>query len=436
MGILMKKRFVIAPWHVALLFLWGNSAGAEELPPVDDATSEDVATSNFKLSGYGTLAFTADDDGDFAFIRELTQRPDGNGVTSMKTRPWLTDSRLGVQGIYQFNAASELVALLSLRDQESVTFDGALEWAYLGLHPIAEVDLRLGRVGFDGFLMSDHRQVGFAYPWVRPPVEFYSALPSYSVDGGDVAYRIQDDDGDGLWRLKMQVGASKQDFPFGAGVYSFEGDVWSLSLTRLTGPWRLRAGFAEIDIKTDPAPLVPLYAGLDALAAAGNAEAASLRRELTYKGATMQFSSLGAAYDDGVWVAQAELGYMDTSASVVSNGLTGYLSLGRRFGDWIPYAIFSAIEPLHAVRSAQTNWGAPVLNGVRDQAIGVLNATRLDQASLSLGARWDFNPQAALKLQWDHTRINPDGYGLWWTSTNKSQQTAVNLYTLSMEFLF
>jgi hypothetical protein len=39
------------------------------------------------------------------------------------------------------------------------------------------------------FLTADYRKVGYAYPWVRPPVEGYDALPVTSSDGVDATLR-------------------------------------------------------------------------------------------------------------------------------------------------------------------------------------------------------------------------------------------------------
>ena len=67
----------------------------------------------------------------------------------------------------------------------------------------------------------------------------------------------------------------------------------------------------------------------------------------------------------------------------------------------------------------------------------VLQGTRIDQETLSLGVRWDFSTRAALKLQWDHTRIRPWGYAVYFTDfALQSGQTRVNSLTASLDFVF
>ncbi len=411
------------------MLLCGGFAGAAAAP------------SGFSLSGYGSLGFTQESRGDTAFVRDLTQRPKGadGAVFAPQTRPWLTDSGLGLQAMYRFGPELELVTQFHLRDQEVNDLDTATQWAFVGLHPIPEFDLRLGRVGYDAFLMSDYRHVAYAYPWARPPLEFYSWLPVYSLDGLDFVYRIEDADGSGGWNLKSQLGVSSTHFPLGPNTYEFEGDILTLSISREAGPWRIRAGYSLIQVGSE-IPLTELHAGLDAIAALGipgiSHEAADLRHNMSYEGAELNYYTLGASYDDGVWLAQGELGLMDASADMVSNGTAAYLSVGRRFGDWTPFVTASHIVSRHAPRQAATDWGVIGQSGLQQLALGIHNSTRFDQSGLSLGVRWDVHPQAALKLQWDHYFIEGEGHGLWWTAKDRSRDAQIDVLSLTLDFVF
>ena len=181
-------------------------------------------------------------------------------------------------------------------------------------------------------------------------------------------------------------------------------------------------------------------AGLDTIAAQGipgiSAEAADLRRNMSYDGATIRYYALGAAYNDGRWLLQGELGLADTSADMVSNGAMAYLSLGRHLGDWTPYAVLSRVESHHAPRGARTDWGTIGQAAFQELALGAHNSTRFEQTGLSLGLRWDPLPQSAVKLQWDRYFVGSDGYGLWWTSESRDEQREIDVFTLSTEFIF
>jgi len=414
--------------------------------PVNADSSYD---SNFTLSGYGTIAYTFDNQDDLAFVRELTAPAEYGQVNNpkMKTEPLLTDSRIGIQGLYQIEPNLEIMGLLNIRHQEETSLNNSLDWLYLGYHFSNDIALRIGRIGYDAFLMSDHRHLGYAYSWVRPPTEFYAALPVYSLDGLDISYKIFQDDNVN-WKVKGQLGQSQTTFPFGLSEqYEFESTAWAVSLTRETQNLRIRAGYSEIDIDTNPSVLEPLYDGLSQLSVAGvpglSDEASQLLHDTTYKNGKFKYSTIGFAYDNQTWLLQGELGYMDTTADVISNGTTAYLNLGRRFGSWTPFVSYSRIKPLNNKKEAENDWNLLTGNAfgdlntsVRDQALSVLSATRIDQSTISLGVRWDFYSQAALKLQWDKTKVNADGYGLWWSTLDESKDTSIDVFALTMEFIF
>ena len=59
---------------------------------------------------------------------------------------------------------------------------------------------------------------------------------------------------------------------------------------------------------------------------------------------------------------------------------------------------------------------------------------RLHQSGWSVGARWDFHPQAALKLQWDRIHVDANGPGLW---TNAGSEAGrAHVATAVVDFVF
>lgn len=394
-----------------------------------------VADDGLRLSGFGTLGYAYDSRSDIAPARDISQQPrDG-----FRTGPgWRLDSRLGVQLEYRLSPGVDLVGQFVVRDHFDSDADSVTELAYAAFRPHPQLDLRAGRINYDAFLMSDHRNVGYAYPWVRPPAEFYGWIPIFSLNGGDLAYTF--DAGDARWRLKAQAGNTRLAIPIGDG-YDFKGDhLLGLSLSRETAHWRLKAAYSQFTVGSEVPALTPLHGGLNQVAAAAvpgiSGEAARLRRELSFEGARITYATLGAAYDDGTWLAQAEIGRSTASADIVPHADMAYASLGHRFGDWTPYLLAGRSRPGNDRRHAANNWGA--FNAtLRDPALFTVNTTRIEQDTLSLGTRWDVHRQAALKLQWDHTRIRPSGYGLWWRDLAINERSSrVNLLSVTLDFIF
>ncbi len=399
------------------------------------AAAPAAAADGLRIGGFGTLGYAYDRRDNIAPARDIAQQPrDG-----FATRPgWRTDSRLGLQLEYRLTPGIDLVGQFVARDHFDADFDSVTELAYAAFRPHPQLDLRVGRINYDAFLMSDHRNVGYAYPWVRPPAEFYGWIPIFSVNGADLAFNA--DAGDARWRVKLQAGSARLAIPIGEG-YDFRAErLLGLSLTHETARWRLKAAYSRFTAGREVPALAPLHRGLEAVAGAGlpgvSAEAAELRRELAFENARITYATLGAAYDDGTWLAQAEIGRTTASADVVPHGRMAYASIGRRFGDWTPYLLVGTSRPGNDRRRAANDWGA-FNAALREPALFTVNTTRIAQDTASLGVRWDFHRQAALKLQWDHTRIKPSGYGLWWRDPAINERhTRVNLVSATVDFAF
>lgn len=82
----------------------------------------------------------------------------------------------------------------------------------------------------------------------------------------------------------------------------------------------------------------------------------------------------------------------------------GYLSTGHRIGPVTLYSVGSYArsldDPLHISADPEASSGVDRLKTIAQNAF---NRTLVDQNTFSLGARWELNPQMALKAQWDHT---------------------------------
>lgn len=424
--------------HTPQLFLWAWLLLA--LSAFGNAPA--FAEGDLRLSGFGTFGYARDDTPRAALLRDLSQLP-RNGFASDSS--WQLDSRLGMQVEYGVNSNIDLVGQMVLRDHFKADFDSSVELAYASIKPQPQLDIRVGRINYDAFLMSDYRNVGYAYTWVRPPSEFYGWIPIFSVNGIDVAYNILADDfqsDDARWRIKAQAGHSNLSVPVAGGInggYDFTtDDLVSVSVTRQTESWRLKAAHSRFTFGSEVPIFSPLLKGLDSLAAARipavSAEAADLRKNLGFDGVKISYTTLGAAYDDGTWLAQGELGYTTSTADVVPHGRMGYLSVGRRLGDWTPFVMMSASRPSNDVRSAANNWGA--YNAIlRNPALGITNSTRIEQNTATVGVRWDIYRRTALKLQWDRTTIKPSGWGLW--GHDEALTTGrVNLLSATLDIMF
>jgi hypothetical protein len=393
-------------------------------------------TDSWRFSGFGTLGLTdMSTPNGWGYRRDL-----GQSGSNARLRGDV-DSRLGVQVNYTLSTQVEFVAqVLAARSSPDATEGDRVEWAFAALHPTPQIAVRLGRINLDAFLMSDHRQVGFAYLPARPPVEFYGLLPT-TLDGGDVARWFDVDDA--RWRLKLFTGRSEggdRGARFGVRV----SPVYGGSVTRESGGLLLRLGLTRAGIPNAPAVLAPLISGLAGLGTlpvpSVAAEAQALRQRVDGGGSTVNYLAMGVRYESGPWLWSAEAAKVSGHPFFDLAG--GYVNAGRRFGDWTAYAVYSQVRSA-AATVAMPKWAAslafnPVL-AAQAQALGTAaamtaNVGRPRQRNLAVGARWDLHPQMSLKFQWDEINTDAEGASLWTQSTAQSAKS--HLASVLLDFVF
>lgn len=404
------------------------------------AQTADADGSNLRLSGFGTVgAVHVNAPAGWGFRRDISQ-PANDGGTRADI-----DTRLGVQANYSLTSQVELVGqVIAARRSPYGRESDSIEWAFAAYRPNANLTLRLGRVNTDAFVLAEYRNVGFAYNWVRPPVEFYGALPS-SIDGGDITQTWNI--GDARWKVKAFGG---QAYP---GDLSKDGRVtvrplFGTMVSREADGLLVRAGLIQAKLVTSVPALQPLLdglRGLDALSPlAPNvaAQADALRARLDTSGGRVVYATLGATYEAQDWLWSAE--FMHVGGDPGRRFTAGYLGVGRRFG---PVTVFGGTSHIHTPDApvatpawdvALTSVGVPAASAAQAQLLGAGAAFAANfganQHTQSLGVRWDIHPQMALKAQWDYIRIGANGGRLWSNSTLSPAHA--NVTTLALDFVF
>jgi hypothetical protein len=424
---------------VAALFVATRACGSEAAEPAPEPIA------SLRLSGFGTLGVThTGSTQGFGFRRDLSQIPNDGGTR------FDTDTRLGLQANYTVNPQIELVGqiLLKRRVAQSPPAD-SLEWAFASYRPTPDLQVRVGRIGPDTFLLSDYRSVGFAYPWVRPNVEVYGGLPVFSIEGIDVTKTWSLDDVS--WRGRIFGGQGHARTP-GAGDSPslnarFSSEVIA-TLSRESGGLLVRAAVArlKLDIR-EQAWKQALRQGLAQVAALPfpsiAAEAGQLSDGLDPDSTMATYLALGASYEQGDWLASGEVVRLrsDIAASLSDSA---YVSVGHRFGAVTAFGMLGAARtPRDAPDVPQ--WAgqlAPIIGQVAAaniQAVGsaaayAAGAARIDQRSISGGMRWDVHPRVALKLQWDHFAIRRTGSLLW--GTRNLESASANVVSATLDFVF
>lgn len=435
------KKIILASAIMTILNLIHMNSFIIFIPCITTHTSVQAQDfTGLKISGYGTISGSVHDRTDVHPVRDVSQTPENRFKTNFSA---VMDSRLGLQAHYRFGSNFDAVVQGVLRDQSYVTFQNSMELAYLAYRPLSWLELRGGRVGYDAFLMSDTRNLGYAYSWVRPPNEFYGWIPIFHIDGADATVRI--DNENSQWRLRLQGG--KQSFKFALADSEYDAEteeLYTVSLSRQSGPITLKTGFSSFSLKNEMDAFRPLIQGLDTIAEATafpfpdiSGEAHYLSDNISFQGTDIAYLTFGASYDDGEWIAQAEIAHSTSNSEILSHGTMGYAALGYRIGDFTPYCIFSATRAGNNIRKPIADWTPIEAAELQEMVLGIINSTRMDQETLSFGVRWDFHNQAALKFQLDSIHINSWGYGLWFSKPSTfNNDSAMTIGTISLEFMF
>ena len=356
--------------------------------------------------GFATLgAEHTDTNFDGRFARDASQVPGAQGT---QLRP---DSRVGIQANWVLNPQVELVAQAVLKDRPHTAKSGdILEWAFASVRPSPDVNLRVGRMGMDLFLISDHHNVGYAYTPARPPVDFYGLLSVNPLDGIDVTRSWQTNDAS--WKLKGFTGRSSFDVDRRRGQFS---NVSGLVLSRESGGLTVRGTLARGRLNLAAIPGYDLARnGLDQLSKLPFQPVAQQARDLLadfdLARIRARYTALGVSYDHQGWVLAAEWMRTQASSSIVQ-GQAAYVTVGHRWGSVLPYVGLSRSRSGTREPRSTPAWGQAQWLG--ETATGLFNSARIDQRTQTVGVRWDFANQASLKFQHDVVTVGSVGTGLW-----------------------
>lgn len=390
-----------------------------------------VAFDSVSLNTFGTIGGVVLDDDEMTPQRSLGRVDTFNGRAS-----WQQDSMLGFQADATVDESFGAHLQLVFKERTDNNFDEHIEWAYFDWKLTPVTTFRVGRLGADFYMLSDYRNVSYAYLWQRPPVEFYAPVIVQNYDGMDIRHS---------WRMSQWTLALKaywgmteseliidQQQPVShAKLEPFFGG--SLNLENLN--WRISAGYAHTTLDSE-------FESLDNLVASLNnpvvglfwPEASALSEKVATKGKDITFYSLGSSYEVNDWVLQAEIGYMDSEWELLIPIKSAYLSIGKQIGSYTPYLLIAKAESDGAPFSvASPTPGSPAdVNALYAGLEETLKLFLVDQKTVSLGFRKDLGPNLALKAQWDHTWIENDGALLNW---GLSEETEIDAFSVSLNWM-
>jgi hypothetical protein len=138
-----------------------------------------------RVSGFGTIGVVSTDSKDFGYRADFSK----TGGVFINDFDFAESSNLGLQ--FDIIASDEIDFVIQTvyRDQQDINFDTVLNLAFVRYMPNANWSFRLGRTGYDLFLLTEYRDIGYAHTWAHVPSEIYGVVPHRYLDGADVMYQ-------------------------------------------------------------------------------------------------------------------------------------------------------------------------------------------------------------------------------------------------------
>ena len=327
---------------------------------------------------------------------------------------------------------------LELSDKWSATVQGVvrgsddwepeLEWAYLTYEINSSWKVRAGRLRQPFYMISDYLEVGYAYPWLRPPKEVYGRLPISWFEGIDVIYTTSVGD----WDLQAQAYHAKTDqvLDFSGQSADTDLDQTGLALTFSNDWLTFRASYHYSDTNIYVASLDPLFGALQQVGAglvqtgtqfgilplvdAGNG-VIGIPDDMAIIDKSASFVEAGFIVDPGEnWFVRGEWAGVNYDRSIIPESAGYYLTGGLRHRDFTylltyandttdPRTGFS--DPL-VTASAIISPLDPVTGATLDALAAAVESATFPPADINswtLGMRWDFRDKMALKAEYVHS---------------------------------
>lgn len=225
---------------------------------------------------------------------------------------------------------------------ESIDFD----WGFATFQANDNTSLRFGKLKYPGNLVSEIVDVGYAYPWIRPPEVIYShtdtgaAMTMEALQGASAEYTSSIGD-EWEWSVMGYAGEANED---------------TMSHTKIHA--------ARVTLSNDT---VKFLAGYNrSLLDAPDLVAGRIDDKW------MSIATLGTQAEWNDWVGYAEYVKSSTEDVDLVETTGWYVTVGHRFGEFLPHLTYADLSQDTGI--AQTSWTA--------------------------GLRWDMAPSTALKVEW------------------------------------
>ncbi len=329
------------------------------------------------------------------------------------------ESKLAVQIIADMTEG--LSATVQVIGRGSESFDPKFEWAYLSYELTDSTTIRAGRLRAPFYRYSDFLDVGFAYPFIRPPKSMYSLqfstydgislLHTTSLGGVDINANLVAGNVDDNFFDSTEPTDGELSPTYGFNI-QFSKDFLTLYTAYL---------YTKVDI-----PLGSLETAADGLEAAGAPTSAT--DKLRIEDDTGTFLGLGVTVDWNDLLINTEYSTVEVDDSLTLTSKNWYFMVGYRINDMLPYLMYEHTENDRNTSTANA-FPAPF----RPTVQAAFDGQRFEYSGITLGLRYDFHPTASFKMEYnayDDIVDITSGFG------NEDDKESLNVFSVGIDFVF
>ena len=322
---------------------------------------------------------------------ELTE----GGITSEGTT---AGTQFGLNINAQVNDRLSIISqFLSTRSEEG--YATSLEWGFLNINLNDNFDLRAGRIKYPGGLVSEYANVAHVYPWIQPPREYYS-----EDTGASQAVH------EAFSGISLLASTNMGDMTYSANL--FAGEVVEHEV--------LRTGFGGVTLEAnwDDKVIVQLASNSSTMRPSDDLPAPMVA---AMDGRDHDIIQAGVKVDWNNIVVYSEWADVDMGDFVFGESETSYVTLGYRVGNFLPHITVSQLDKAPKAVGAPMPFMLP-----------------FKQTTTTLGLRWDFMPDVALKFEVSNIELDSlddtvAGRGLF---TDMPDDDSVARYGIALDAVF
>ena len=360
------------------------------------------------ISGYASFKGTyADNDSNVSYYNKLANTKNADFDTR--------DNHLGIQLNAPMSDKMDMTVVLSAEGGPNSQYNITTEWAYANYQLNPDWGLRIGKVKGPFYMVSDYRDVGYAYPWVRPPTEVYSTNPMKSLTGIDLVF--QKSVGDFNYLLELFSGSGHhQAIALPNAINS--GNMAGFGIPAVNPNTGVSNVGSQVSFETHAMYGFNASVGTDAI----TFRAGYFQTKVDfgpYQDLDGKFGGVGLTVDWNNIVVYSEYIERDTHTTLQAafpDQKAGYLTLGYRIGNYLPYVNYATLD-----------------KGKDNSPFAMI------QDSIALGLRVEVDDAAALKFE--VLEAEPDSeagdigrYGLF--DAPLPVGTKGTVYTVSFDVIF